>query len=234
MVSPPDKSYPRRLQTPVMKDNRTSRFIKSAILAAGLALANFSHAADPHYWQWAQTPPMGWNSWDSFGAGVWQADVLANADYMDKNLKAHGWNIITIDIQWYEPLAHTTSYRKGAILETDAMVLNRDRFMGHLFDFTINLRLYDRVERRAGEWRILRMDAIYDKDRLDPVIPGSVPPDFFAGVRFDGPDAAIGFAKWRIEKRGGQVPVDLPIGGTDSEKQLRTEAGAWLEAGPTG
>jgi len=120
MVSPPDKCYPRRLQTPVMKDNRTSRFIKSAILAAGLALANFSHAADPHYWQWAQTPPMGWNSWDSFGAGVWQADVLANADYMDKNLKAHGWNIITIDIQWYEPLAHTTSYRKGAILETDA------------------------------------------------------------------------------------------------------------------
>ena len=31
-----------------------------------------------------------------------------------KHLKAHGWNIITIDIQWYEPLAHTTEYRKGA------------------------------------------------------------------------------------------------------------------------
>lgn len=120
-----------------------------------------------------------------------------------------------------------------AILETDAMVLNRDRFMGHLFDFTINLRLYDRVERREGEWRILRMDAIYDKDRLDPVIPGSVPADFFAGVQFDGPEAAIGFAKWRIEKRGGQIPVDLPIGGTDREKKLRTEAEAWLNARPS-
>ena len=70
--------------------------------------------------EWAITPPMGWNSWDCFGAGVWQDDVIANADYMDKNLKAHGWNVITIDIQWYEPLAHTETYREGAWLMTDA------------------------------------------------------------------------------------------------------------------
>jgi hypothetical protein len=63
---------------------------------------------------------MGWNSWDSFGAGVWQDDVMANANYMVKNLLPHGWNLITIDIQWYEPLAHTDQYRKGAILVTDA------------------------------------------------------------------------------------------------------------------
>jgi len=34
--------------------------------------------AATRFYDWAQTPPMGWNSWDSFGAGVWQADVLAN------------------------------------------------------------------------------------------------------------------------------------------------------------
>jgi alpha-galactosidase len=89
------------------------------LVAAIFLFSTASRAADPHYWDWAQTPPMGWNSWDCFGAGVWQADVLANADYMDKNLKAHGWSVVTIDIQWYEPLAHTTSYRRGAILETD-------------------------------------------------------------------------------------------------------------------
>jgi len=70
--------------------------------------------------EWAQTPSMGWNSWDCYGAGVWQDDVMANADYMEKNLKSHGWNIITIDIQWYEPLAHTDQYREGAWLMTDA------------------------------------------------------------------------------------------------------------------
>jgi alpha-galactosidase len=83
------------------------------------ALLHFARAADPAYWSWAKTPPMGWNSWDCYGAGVWQADALANADYMAKNLKAHGWSVVTIDIQWYEPLAHTTEYRSGAALETD-------------------------------------------------------------------------------------------------------------------
>jgi hypothetical protein len=70
-----------------------------------------------------------------------------------------------------------------ALLETDAQVLGRNRTGGYLFDFTLFIRLYDRIERRQGEWRILRMDAIYDRDRLDPVIPGSVPADFFAGDR---------------------------------------------------
>jgi hypothetical protein len=63
---------------------------------------------------------MGWNSWDCYGAGVWQSNVIANADYMATLLKSHGWDVITIDIQWYEPLAHTTEYRKGALLEMDA------------------------------------------------------------------------------------------------------------------
>jgi hypothetical protein len=74
----------------------------------------------PTFYSWAPTPPMGWNSWDSFGAGVWQDDVMANADYMVKNLLPHGWNLITIDIQWYEPLAHSDQYRSGAVLVTDA------------------------------------------------------------------------------------------------------------------
>ena len=77
-------------------------------------------AAEPTFWSWAKTPPMGWNSWDCYGAGVWESNVLANADYMARQLKPHGWDIITIDIQWYEPLAHTTEYRRGAVLEMDA------------------------------------------------------------------------------------------------------------------
>ena len=63
---------------------------------------------------------MGWNSWDCFGAAVTEQQVLENADYMEKNLKSHGWNIITIDIQWYEPSARGSSYRRGAELEMDA------------------------------------------------------------------------------------------------------------------
>ena len=74
----------------------------------------------PEFYQWAATPPMGWNSWDCFGAGVTEEETMQNAEYMEKNLKSHGWNIVTIDIQWYEPLAHTDQYRRFAALEMDA------------------------------------------------------------------------------------------------------------------
>jgi alpha-galactosidase len=94
-----------------------TRFIR---LLACAALTATAVQADPAYWSWAKTPPMGWNSWDCYGAGVWESNVVENADYMARFLKPHGWDIITIDIQWYEPLAHTTAYRRGAVLEMDA------------------------------------------------------------------------------------------------------------------
>ncbi|MDP9173979.1 MAG: glycoside hydrolase family 27 protein [Planctomycetota bacterium] len=91
------------------------------VLGAGVSKAQTTvPIAPPKFLEWALTPPMGWNSWDCFGAGVTQTETLANADYMERNLKAHGWNIITIDIQWYEPLAHTDRYRPNALLEMDA------------------------------------------------------------------------------------------------------------------
>jgi hypothetical protein len=90
----------------------------SAILSAQAPLTTAS--AELQYHRWAALPPMGWNSWDCFGAGVTEQETLQNAEYMRTNLKKHGWNLITVDIQWYEPLAHTDQYRKGAVLEMDA------------------------------------------------------------------------------------------------------------------
>lgn len=50
---------------------------------------------------WAETPPMGWNSWDCFGPSVVESEVKANADYMAANLKKYGWEYIVVDIRWY-------------------------------------------------------------------------------------------------------------------------------------
>lgn len=58
----------------------------------------------------AKTPPMGWNSWDCFGAAVDEEEVRANADYMAKNMKQYGWEYIVVDIQWYEPEAKSSAY----------------------------------------------------------------------------------------------------------------------------
>ncbi|PTN08688.1 glycoside hydrolase family 27 protein [Mangrovibacterium marinum] len=50
---------------------------------------------------WAQTPPMGWNSWDCYGPTVEEAEVKANADYMAEKLKDYGWEYIVVDIRWF-------------------------------------------------------------------------------------------------------------------------------------
>jgi hypothetical protein len=63
----------------------------------------------PVFHTWASTPPMGWNSWDCFGTTVTEAQVRAQADFMAAKLKAHGWQYIVVDIQWYEPECRTTS-----------------------------------------------------------------------------------------------------------------------------
>ena len=69
---------------------------------------------------WAPAPPMGWNSWDCFATTVTEAQIKAQADFMADKLKAHGWQYIVVDIQWYEPDAKDHAYRKDAVLIMDA------------------------------------------------------------------------------------------------------------------
>ena len=67
----------------------------------------------------APTPPMGWNSWDSYGTTVTEAQIKANADAMARDLASHGWRYIVVDIQWYEPNAQGHDYAPGAKLAMD-------------------------------------------------------------------------------------------------------------------
>lgn len=66
-----------------------------------------------------RTPPMGWNSWDCYGASVTEEEVKQNALYMAKHLKDYGWEYVVVDIQWYEPTANSSWYHKFARLEMD-------------------------------------------------------------------------------------------------------------------
>lgn len=67
----------------------------------------------------ARTPPMGWNSWDNYGASVTEAEVLATASAMRDRLLPFGWDTVVVDIQWYEPRATGTAYNAFAHLELD-------------------------------------------------------------------------------------------------------------------
>ncbi|HKM20541.1 MAG TPA: glycoside hydrolase family 27 protein [Lachnospiraceae bacterium] len=66
-----------------------------------------------------KTAPMGWNSWDCYGAAVTEDIVRKNAEFMARNLKEYGWEYITVDIQWSEPSATTNEYKPFTELNMD-------------------------------------------------------------------------------------------------------------------
>lgn len=98
---------------------------KALLIASILMLGSqhFIHAAPERsaqsFLEWAPTPPMGWNSWDCFATTVTEEQTKAQADFMAAKLKAHGWQYIVVDIQWYEPNAKSHDYRKDAVLTMD-------------------------------------------------------------------------------------------------------------------
>ncbi len=68
----------------------------------------------------APTPPMGWNSWNSFATTITEAQTLEQASIMARELLPAGYDILTVDIQWYEPTASSYQYAAKPIPTMDA------------------------------------------------------------------------------------------------------------------
>src|SRR5271155_3112886 len=49
----------------------------------------------------AQTPPMGWNSWDSYGLTVNEEQFRQNMVVLSAQLKEFGWQYVVVDEGWY-------------------------------------------------------------------------------------------------------------------------------------
>ncbi|MFC7481933.1 glycoside hydrolase family 27 protein [Luedemannella flava] len=84
--------------------------------AAGIVVAGGGQPAMAWNNGVANTPPMGWNSYDSYNWNVTEAQVKANADYMRDNLRQYGWQYIVIDWAWYYPGSGTGSPNQDANL----------------------------------------------------------------------------------------------------------------------
>ncbi len=62
----------------------------------------------------APLPPMGWNSWDSYGLTITEAQFRDNVDVLADTLKPFGWEYAVIDEGWFLP--------DPAVLHTSASV----------------------------------------------------------------------------------------------------------------
>jgi len=95
------------------------RLFGAAALIGGGTLAARATAAPKAQALRAPKPPMGWNSWNSFATTLTEAQALETAQIMAEKLLPAGYDVFTVDIQWYEPDARSYEYRPGAKLSMD-------------------------------------------------------------------------------------------------------------------
>ncbi|KLE35940.1 glycoside hydrolase family 27 protein [Aurantiacibacter luteus] len=102
-----------------MRITRRSMLGGSAALAATPAMTRVAQLTDGGGRALAPTPPMGWNSWNSFATTITEEQALEQATIMARELLPSGYDIFTVDIQWYEPNASSYEYDSSPVPTMD-------------------------------------------------------------------------------------------------------------------
>ena len=118
-----------------------------------------------------------------------------------------------------------------AIAQTKMTISQRAPVHGVLVDVLCTGRFYDFFEKRDGPWKIVRRRLIYEKDRMDPVTPGTAPQlDLAKLATFTEGYRHLAYLQSSI---GFNVKPDLPGLRGASVQKLYAEGKAWLAGAPT-
>jgi alpha-galactosidase len=74
----------------------------------------------------APTPPMGWNSWDSYGLTVTEAEFKANVSWFHQHLQPLGWQYVVVDEGWYLRNPGQKGAAQGFVMDPDGRYLVAD------------------------------------------------------------------------------------------------------------
>lgn len=112
-----------------------------------------------------------------------------------------------------------------ALTESTGSISIRFEHLGNMYDCVSFTRFISRVECIDGEWRLLTLEAIYDRDSITPVTP-CIPVDFHLHTSSRESYKCI---DWVLSQKGFKVKLDLP--GVDDPiavSRLMDEGFHWL------
>lgn len=116
-----------------------------------------------------------------------------------------------------------------AIAQTKMTISQRTTVHGVECDVVCTGRFYDFIEKRLGRWGVVLRQPIYEKDRIDPLIPGTaipLEPELLA--RFPAGYRHLAYIQSKI---GYPVKADMPgLTGPEVEA-LYARGRAWLAGG---
>ncbi|MFD4668877.1 nuclear transport factor 2 family protein [Lentzea sp. NPDC058450] len=172
----------------------------------------------------------GW--WDQQAACFWPDSVVtlswftgSGPDFVARSREMSGRGDVSVH-RLSPPAVHVAGDRGWA--EVPAAIEVRTVLDGVLADLVSYTRVSYRVERRDGRWGIVGLDAIYERDTLTAVLPGTALP---------APDVArfrrsYAFLAWYLDRRGYPLTDGLP--GDDRPEQrdeFYAETLKWLHSG---
>lgn len=109
------------------------------------------------------------------------------------------------------------------------VILHQGRTLdGYEFDLQTWSVTIDLYEKRNGKWGIIRRSNIYEKERMDPHVPGSVPQSYYDSLDLSKYPKALRFHCYRNERSSGHPPKNLIMKGSPEEATARKKVAEWL------
>jgi SnoaL-like domain len=118
-----------------------------------------------------------------------------------------------------------------AVAQTKMTISQRAAVDGVMVDVVCTGRFYDFFARRDGQWKIVRRQPIYEKDRMDPLDPAAklaLDPELLG--RFPDGYRHLAYLQTRI---GFTIKLDLPQLKGPVVQALYAHGKGWLEGAPS-
>ena len=155
----------------------------------------------------------------SWRQGTADEFIASNKANWDKGLSIfHELSAVVIDVNG-----------SRAVSQTKMTITQRAELDGVLCDVTCMARHYDRWEKRVGLWGLLLRDTVFDRDRIDSVVPGqaiNLDPELLG--RFPAPYRHLGYLQTKL---GFNVSTEIPHLRSQAAEDLYADGRRWLAEG---
>ncbi|MGK4188494.1 nuclear transport factor 2 family protein [Rothia koreensis] len=121
------------------------------------------------------------------------------------------------------PMVRYSEDGTRAVTETNAMIIGESE--DHDLGCTAHTRLFDRLEKRDGQWRISYRTCIYDFAHFNYPV-GAVDVDRDVLAQYPRAYAALAYI---LHLRGYPLTREYPTQGTTMERDVKEAAFAWLD-----
>lgn len=115
-----------------------------------------------------------------------------------------------------------------AVSEVNVTIMVRSRTDFGEVDTTSYARFYDRIEKRAGTWKLSKRVAVYEFDRADPVDRPALPEAMFKEL--DRYPAELKFLASSLDKQGIELSKSFVRDKSPALAELYKSGDAWLTA----